>query len=317
MQIYYLSSLSCDTIIKEHLASSNINQTIPYRSKHSFNTTVPKFKTFLIVMIMSSPNDVEKRNVIRNTWIKLTSRSQSTVSYRFPVGVKKMQSSAREKLRDEHNVYNDLVFLHDVEEDYQLLTIKTAQTMKYADSHFDFKFLLKVDSDSFVRIGLLLKSLKDIDHPKLYWGFLDGRAKPFKKGKWKENDWVLCDRYLPYQLGGGYVLSKVLVSYIATNLPLLKMYKSEDVAVGAWLAGLDVKYVHDPRFDTEFASRGCNNEYLITHKQNESMMGVLYKNIVKTGKLCSKEFRKRPSYIYDFSVDPSLCCVRKNESRIP
>lgn len=58
----------------------------------------------------------------------------------------------------------------------------------------------QVDSDSFVRIGALLKALRDIQHDRLYWGFLDGRAKPIRKGKWKENDWVLCDRYLPYQV---------------------------------------------------------------------------------------------------------------------
>lgn len=46
-----------------------------------------------------------------------------------------------------------------------------------------------------------------------------------------------------------------------------RIFRNEDVSVGAWLAGLDVRYVHDPRFDTEFRSRGCNNQYIITHKQ--------------------------------------------------
>lgn len=95
------------------------------------------------------------------------------------------------------------------------------------------------------------------------------------------------------------------------------MYKSEDVAVGAWLGGLDIKYLHDPRFDTEYLSRGCNNEYIITHKQNKEMLQKLYNNLLKTGKLCEKEYKTRLSYIYDFSVDPSLCCVRKNGSNIP
>lgn len=51
-------------------------------------------------------------------------------------------------------------------------------------------------------------------------------------------------------------------------------FRSEDVAVGAWLAGLDVRYVHDPRFDTEFRSRGCNNQYIITHKQSPESFEV-------------------------------------------
>uniref|UniRef100_A0A914RJR2 Hexosyltransferase n=1 Tax=Parascaris equorum TaxID=6256 RepID=A0A914RJR2_PAREQ len=52
--------------------------------------------------------------------------------------------------------------------------------------------------------------------------------------------------------------------------------RSEDVSVGAWLAGLDVRYVHDPRFDTEFRSRGCNNEYIITHKQTPQSLEVTF-----------------------------------------
>lgn len=49
-------------------------------------------------------------------------------------------------------------------------------------------------------------------------------------------------------------------------------YNSEDVSVGAWLAGLNVHYVHDPRFDTEWTSRGCHNEYLVTHKQASPLL---------------------------------------------
>lgn len=56
---------------------------------------------------------------------------------------------------------------------------------------------------------------------------------------------------------------------------MLHVFRNEDVSVGAWLSGLNVKYVHDPRFDTEFRSRGCNNEYLITHKQPPEAMEVL------------------------------------------
>jgi galactosylxylosylprotein 3-beta-galactosyltransferase len=144
-----------------------------------------------------------------------------------------------------------------------------------------------------VRVSQLLRSLKDISHPHLYWGFIDGRAPVHKTGKWMERDWVLCDRYLPYALGGGYVLAYDLVQFVAANARYFKMcvskrtticsthspfhpcrYNSEDVSVGAWLAGIDVHYVHDPRFDTEWMSRGCNNEYLVTHKQVRSRICV-------------------------------------------
>ena len=47
----------------------------------------------------------------------------------------------------------------------------------------------------------------------LYWGFFDGRAPVMKKGKWAEKDYKLCDKYIPYALGGGYVLSQVSMIY--------------------------------------------------------------------------------------------------------
>lgn len=74
----------------------------------------------------------------------------------------------------------------------------------------------------------------------LYWGFLDGRAKPFRQGKWREPSYFVCDRYLPYQLGGGYVLSNALSTFISQNVDILRYYRSEDVSVGVWLAGLQV-----------------------------------------------------------------------------
>jgi len=36
-----------------------------------------------------------------------------------------------------------------------------------------------------------------------------------------------------------------LAEYIARNKGLLKLFGSEDVSVGAWLAGLEVRYVHE------------------------------------------------------------------------
>lgn len=51
-------------------------------------------------------------------------------------------------------------------------------------------------------LGEFLRNLRTIEHPRLYWGFLDGRARPRRKGQWAEKDWVLCDRYLPYQVSG-------------------------------------------------------------------------------------------------------------------
>ncbi|KAK6028634.1 N-acetyllactosaminide 3-alpha-galactosyltransferase, partial [Ostertagia ostertagi] len=149
---------------------------------------------------MSAPNESDVRAVIRDTWLRLSQKGPSVVQHRFPIGGKGLSESMRQQLEEEQKTYGDVAIIENLEETYSNLALKTLRTMEYAYQNFRFQYILKVDSDSFVRLGAFIKSLKDIQHPRLYWGFLDGRAKPFRKGKWREADWMLCDRYLPYQL---------------------------------------------------------------------------------------------------------------------
>lgn len=171
--------------------------------------------------------------------------------------------------------------------------------------------LPQVDDDSFVRLDALVPELRRQDARRLYWGFFNGRARVKGSGRWKESDWVLCDHYLPYALGGGYVLSADLVRYVRDNAPMLKLFRSEDAALGAWLAPVDLRRVHDPRFDTEFRSRGCSEQYLVTHKQSTEDMLEKQQSLRRHGRLCKREFRARLSYIYDWAVPPSQCCQRR------
>ncbi|EFO88677.1 CRE-SQV-2 protein [Caenorhabditis remanei] len=287
------------------------------RSPYSLPSTANLPETFLFVSVLSSPNETDRRQNVRETWFRLSAKGPSVFITRFMVGTMGLTGEERKELDEENEKFGDLSFLERHEESYDKLAKKTLASFVHAHEHFKFKFFLKTDADSFVRITPLIMNLKTVQHPMLYWGFLDGRAKPFRKGKWKEPEWNLCDRYLPYQLGGGYILSYELVRFLATNAPLFRIYRNEDVSVGAWLAGLDVKYVHDPRFDTEWISRGCSNEYLITHKHTMEEMTEMYNNLKTSGRLCTKEFQRRLSYVYDFSKAPSECCTRINGTNIP
>ena len=74
-----------------------------------------------------------------------------------------------------------------------------------------------------------------------------GRAPVQTKGKWADTSYKLCDRYIPYALGGGYVLGRELVKFVADNSRILEPYNSEDATLGAWMAGLKVNRKHDTR----------------------------------------------------------------------
>merc|ERR1719483_899568 len=106
-----------------------------------------------------------------------------------------------------------------------------------------------------------------------------------------------------------------MVEFLASNSHLLQQFNSEDVSIGAWLSGTKAVRKHDPRFDTEWKSRGCSNKFIVTHKQTAADMKVKWKRLSKTGTLCDTEETKvRLSYIYDWNKPPSECCLKDNHN---
>lgn len=284
-----------------------ISRSKAFWEKHPFAPS-RDLKCFLVILVISGVNNHHQRNTIRETW--MSDAPADLVLTKFVIGTNNLAEEVKRNIEREQFSHNDLLLLNGLTESYKNLTTKLVHSLQWVDHTVDYKFLLKVDDDSYVRVDQLLKELPQKPSERLYWGFFDGRAHVKKSGKWAEKDWFLCDRYLPYALGGGYILSNDLVHYVSTNSKYLQEYLSEDVSLGAWLAPLRVERIHDERFDTEFVSRGCQNSYLITHKQDPMAMQALHGNLHKSGHLCSKEFMRRESYKYDWTVLPSQCCAR-------
>ena len=263
----------------------------------------------LAVFVMSAPNHLENRNVIRQTW---AARVPANTRVYFVLGTSNLRVDEKKSIAGEEDKYGDLVILDDFEESYSTLTQKLVKTLKWADDNLQTDYFMKVDADSFVRLDQVLIELKSKPKQKMYWGFFDGRAHVKKSGKWAEKEFVLCDRYLPYALGGGYVLSSDLVSYVSRNSDMFQFLNNEDVSLGTWLAPLKINRIHDPHFNTEFKSRGCFNSYIVTHKQSMDDMIKLNRNLHVNGRLCESEYRSRLSYIYNWDVLPTNCCIRED-----
>lgn len=276
----------------------------------------------LVILIFTTAKNIDRRDCIRETWIKL-SKSPKVVHY-FVIGTLSLTSNEKIQIVKENAFHHDLLLLPQLKDAYNNLTLKLLQSFKWlTDSttkQIHFEYVLKVDDDSFVRLDLLYDELIDKharfkqqskNDPSLYWGFFDGRAHVKRKGPWTENNWFLCDRYLPYALGGGYLISRNLVQFVSNNFHLFNSYQSEDVSLGVWLAPLSIQRLHDIRFDTEFKSRGCCDSYLIQHKQSILDMKSKYKSLVNYDRLCPNgEIENRLVYNYNWNVLPSKCCAR-------
>ena len=220
----------------------------------------------LVVMVLSSPKGRERRDTIRKTWMK---GKRANVLIKFALGTQNLPSADLTDINNEEDTNHDLLLLPDLQDSYSNLTRKVLESFKALDASIQFSYLLKCDDDTFILLDEVLGELTErISKRSFYWGFFDGRAHVKRQGKWSETGWFLCDRYLPYALGGGYVLSHDLVRRIVSNSDGLSLYNSEDVSVGVWLSPYDAERRHDVRFNTEFVSRGCRNSYIVSHKQS-------------------------------------------------
>jgi galactosylxylosylprotein 3-beta-galactosyltransferase len=181
--------------------------------------------SILIILILTSPANVNRRDVIRETWLSLC-KNNSVVQYHFVIGGGGISEEMHSFIVEEQSVHHDLIVLPHVYDNYKSLTQKVLEAFVWIDKAVKhFHYLLKCDDDSFVQVDkvvLELITLKVTKGHSLYWGFFNGRGHVKESGKWKESDWVLCDYYLPYALGGGYVLSQKLIHFIAANAKFLR-----------------------------------------------------------------------------------------------
>jgi len=273
--------------------------------------------TFLVTLIPSAPGNRDGRDAVRQTWFRFM---PSDCQAYFAIGTRGLSPSNLDALYSEMNEYSDIITLPDIADSYNSLTNKLVAAFTWLIDNVKFSYVFKADLDTFARIQVIAEELhrRESEALPLYWGFFDGRARVKSKGRWAELSWILCDRYLPHARGGGYVLSVNIVEFIANNAAVLRRFSSEDVSIGVWTAPLNIERRHDPRFDTEHVSRGCHNSYIVTHKPDATALRTLYNNLLETGRLCGTngEFQHRLSYIYDWSVPPSLCCIR-NDTSIP
>uniref|UniRef100_A0A182SYX3 Hexosyltransferase n=1 Tax=Anopheles maculatus TaxID=74869 RepID=A0A182SYX3_9DIPT len=273
-----------------------------------------------------------QRTLLNNyrAWLQKPIKNIKVINFKikplFAIGMHGQPKNIRRAIYEEQRVFGDILELEELQDSYANLTSKLLHSMKKIDAKYDFRYLAKLDDDTYVKLDVFAEDLLSYyeklhqvqkqqkphlyNRPmELYWGYFRGAATIQKHGVWQEQDYTLCDRYGPYALGGGYVLSKGLVSYIATYADQLSMYKSEDIALGTWLAPFrNIHRRHDVRFDTAWAPRACKDYHMLLHKRTARHMRDLY-----AGDMCTHEEDKPKGglpreYFYDWSQAPSMCC---------
>ena len=204
-----------------------------------------------------------------------------------------------------------MIILPTVTDSATTLTQRTLYGFKDVYERFKFDYILKCDDDDFVDVLRLATELhKRTSKSRLYWGAFRGYAPLLHWGVYRETNWTICNRYLPYARGGGYILSRDLIQLFVKSEPYLKQYKSEDVSVGAWLAPHNIERKHDSRFNTRAFMKGCKWPYLISHKISPSTMYSLQSSLEAEGTFCSQRtyYHHYHGYLYNWTSPQYQCC---------
>ena len=128
----------------------------------------------LVILIFSAPNNVRIRKTIRETW--LTDIGSDTLYY-FVIGSQGLSDEYEADIRSELEVYSDIILLPNVIDSYKTLTRKLLSSLVYINKNINFRYLLKVDDDSYVQLNKLMHELLQLPYQqRVYWGFFDGRA---------------------------------------------------------------------------------------------------------------------------------------------
>ena len=171
----------------------------------------------LVVVVLSSVHGEDRCDAIRQTWMRGHQDIKPAVMVKFVIGTLDLPPSDLEALMAEEHTHHDLLLLSHLKESYHNLTRKVLYTFQWVDENLKFSYLLKCDDDSYVRLNTMAQELATrTSIIGLYWGRIF-KPTPKSSGKWAEKEWFLCDHYLPYALGGGYVISSDLIHRVAVN----------------------------------------------------------------------------------------------------
>ena len=268
--LWYLAKLSFETQCEQldHNQWSQPTDATAVSNDLPETANIPN--NVLLVMVISTPENRARRDVIRKTWVGSYVEHKKKFAVKFVIGALDLNASKTESLISENKTFGDLLLLTDHLDSYNNLTRKVLHTFVWVDKNTDYSFVLKIDEDSFPKLDQIELELKERTSGKpLYWGLVASQSTPRKEGKWAEPNWKLCDKYLPYALGGGYVLSKYLIHRIAINADGLTLYNNEDVSVGAWISPFDLEMKHDSRFRSDMNVKKWRQDkckdYLLVH----------------------------------------------------
>ncbi|KAG9129647.1 hypothetical protein Leryth_017733 [Lithospermum erythrorhizon] len=230
------------------------------RSKNDELKKASGKKYLMVIGINTAFSSKLRRESLRETWFpdgekRRKLEGEKGIIARFVIGHSSTSGEdvLDKAIREEDEKYGDFLRLDHVE-GYHGLSAKTKSYFSTVVDLWDADFYVKIDDDVHVNIGALANTLAlHLDHPRVYIGCMKSGPVLFsKEEKYHEPEfWKFGgegNQYFRHATGQIYAISKELAVYIAKNKGVLHEYANEDVTLGSWLIGLELKHVHERRF---------------------------------------------------------------------
>ena len=288
------------------------------RSKRHFDTIVPvdssrkEANATLVVMILSSPSLLDRRNGIRETWLR--DAAALNVIAKFLIGTAGLSPEELGALTAERERYNDMVLLPDLKESFTNLSLKVLKGVVWAYEHVNFEYFMKTDDDLYIRLDQAIAAIHNMKpeyRGHIYWGYF-AAGIPQKSGKYKDLEWKRdrkCPNYFPYAYGASYIVAQSALSLVARlSAKLYTGYLCEDTSMGSWLAPFDLVRIHDLRFTFSVEGPACNPNYIASHLHNPESLHNHYERLKKKETLCDDEILSDQRWVYDWTGPPQSCC---------
>jgi len=215
-----------------------------------FQTTASPY--LLDISVATECYSRTRRDTIRKGWGSFA--KSLGIRYRFFVGQKERDRHCDASLSAESRRFNDIVTLPLIDS-YENLTQKVMGMMTYTGKCGKGLFYAKCDDDVFVypwRLqNRLIELLNDSSVQEYKMGIYMGNfwidSRPIKEEWHKNHEGRYAGGYFPPYAGGPfYVLSRPAVEFVQENAARLNSkWKNEDMAVGTWMTGADVKIVQE------------------------------------------------------------------------
>ncbi|XP_065689392.1 UDP-GalNAc:beta-1,3-N-acetylgalactosaminyltransferase 2 isoform X5 [Patagioenas fasciata] len=179
--------------------------------------------------------------------------------------------------------------IQDVIDTYRNVPAKLLNFYRWTVESTSFDLLLKTDDDCYIDLEAVFNRItqKKLDRPNIWWGNFRLNWAVDRTGKWQELEYP-SPAYPAFACGSGYVISKDIVQWLASNSERLKTYQGEDVSMGIWMAAVGPKRYQDSLWLCE---KTCESGMLSSPQYSPQELRALWRLKELCGDPCRCEER--------------------------